>query len=144
MTPNYDEYTTPADISRALIYTSEYQMPSDAPSRMRSKHDQTPMCAVCEAPTTRSSALMIPARKGCPSSAWRFEYRGYLMAERWNHSGRTEYVCVDKDMQTEPGTNADVNGALFYLVEGRCLTGGGLPCGPYMHGWELTCVVCTK
>ena len=140
MVPIYEEYTPAADTLRGLLYSSEYQVHDDS-TRLRSKHDHAPVCAVCQAPKGTSSALMIPARNVCPSD-WRLEYKGYLMAEYWNHK-RTQYVCVDTDLEIEPGTGGDQNGALLYRVEARALTGGGLLFGPYVQGRELTCAVCT-
>ena len=139
--PIYDEYVAALDTYRALLYTSEYQTNS-GPQRMQSVIDHTPTCAVCRAPPGRTTKLMIPARNVCPSSEWRFEYAGYLMSNRYDFT-KSEFVCVDREMEAEPGTNGNENGALFYLTEARCLTGGGLPCGPYVNGYELTCAVCT-
>ena len=137
--PVYDEYTGAADDARARLFTSEYQgIPGDAAAVV----DHTPTCAVCRAPPGRTTKLMIPARNVCPSSEWRLEYAGYLMAERYTHK-RSEFICVDRAREVAPGTGGNVNGALLYSVEGRCLSGGGLPCDPYVNGRELTCVVCT-
>ena len=140
--PIYDEYVASADTSRALLYTSEYQT-HDGPQGHRAVADHTPTCAVCRAPPGRTTKLMIPARNVCPSSEWRLEYAGYLMSDYYSSHYRTEYVCMDREMEAEPGTGANVNGALFYFTEARCLAGGGLPCGPYVDGYELTCAVCT-
>ena len=141
--PIYDEYVDGSDNSRARLYTSEYQT-GGAPNRLQSRANHTPTCAVCEAPPTRRMSLMIPARNVCPSAAWRLEYKGYLMATKWDHKSPSQYICMDYDMEIAPGSSANVNGALLYMVESRCLAGGGLPCGPYVAGWELTCAVCTK
>ena len=51
------------------------------------------------------------------------------------------YICVDRDAEFIPSSSANANGALLYLVEGKC---GQLPCGPYVAGRELTLAVCTK
>ena len=40
-----------------------------------------------------------------------------------------------------PGSTSNVNGALFYFVQGTCT---GLPCPPYVNNRVITCVVCTK
>ena len=92
----------------------------------------------------RGSAMMIPAKRVCPSN-WTKEYSGYLMAERQDHHS-TEFVCVDRNPETRVNGAINENGALFYLVEGRCdhANGGNLPCAPYIDGAELTCVVCSK
>ena len=87
--------------------------------------------------------MTIPAKMNCPSD-WTKEYHGYLMADRYNHQSATEFVCVDRNPEIRVSSNAaDQNGVLFYPVEGRCNI-GNLPCGPYINGAELTCVVCSK
>ncbi|CAH1259295.1 Hypp2237 [Branchiostoma lanceolatum] len=96
-------------------------------------------CAVCRA-QIRTSTVMIPARTSCPND-WHMEYQGYLMSAHETHQGRTEFVCVDKNPDVAIGTYESKDGALFYLVEAQC---GSLPCGPYIAGREIACVVCTK
>ncbi|XP_064604145.1 uncharacterized protein LOC135469586 [Liolophura sinensis] len=95
-------------------------------------------CAVCYTPG-RPSHVMIPARLECPSG-WTLEYLGFLMAQHYTHY-KSEYVCVDQDPDTHPGTAANLNGNLLYVVEAKC---GALPCPNYVDGYEVTCVVCTK
>ena len=90
---------------------------------------------------------MIPAKISCPTD-WIIEYRGYLMAPKHEHK-RGEYICVDEQAESRPGSSSlNEDGALLWLVEGRCggRRGGygNLPCLPYIDGYELTCVVCTK
>ena len=65
------------------------------------------------------------------------------MAMRSDYTSTTEYVCVDEDAEAIPGTSQVAEGTLLFPVESRCVTGGGLPCGPYVDGYELTCAVCT-
>ena len=86
---------------------------------------------------------MIPGTNKCPSG-WTREYYGYLMTSHYNHAHPSEFVCVDVDVDAEvvPGSHKDTNGALLYVVEGNC--DHALPCKPHIHGYELTCVVCTK
>ncbi|XP_028402159.1 uncharacterized protein LOC114525141 isoform X1 [Dendronephthya gigantea] len=102
--------------------------------------DDNAPCAVCQA-KSRVSHMMIPARNVCPSG-WTMEYKGYLMAEHDYHKGRTQFICVDGDPEATHGSQADTNGALLYFVQGYC--NHALPCPPYVHGRELTCVVCTQ
>ena len=52
-----------------------------------------------------------------------------------------DFICVDEAPEGWLGSYADNNGAVMYTVEGIC---GSLPCPPYVNGWELTCVVCSK
>ncbi|XP_046846804.1 short-chain collagen C4-like, partial [Xenia sp. Carnegie-2017] len=88
---------------------------------------------------TGGSHMMIPSRIICPSE-WTMEYKGYLMAAHYSHK-RYEYICVEGKPEAMHGSHEDKNGALLYFVEGHC---GSLPCPPYFHGKELTCVVCTQ
>ncbi len=81
---------------------------------------------------------MIPAKAACPTS-WTREYYGYLMTEYKLTSGRSMFVCVDKDATSVPGTAANVNGVSMQHVEATC---NGLPCPPYNVEKEL--IVCTK
>ena len=123
----------------SYIYGTEYEV-SSQPNIFPSKvHDHDAPCAVCHA-ESRGSHVMIPARNVCPTG-WTLEYKGYLMAEHHGHKGRTQYICVDGEPSSTLGTHANLNGALLYFIEGVC---GSLPCGPYVGGYELTCVVCTK
>ncbi|XP_041477184.1 uncharacterized protein LOC121425233 isoform X2 [Lytechinus variegatus] len=137
--PIYDEHQSGG--TRGLLYSAEYQT-INAIGRLQGIHDHTPKCAVCRAPSGRSTKLMIPARNKCPSDEWRLEYSGYLMSDSFGHA-RTEFVCFDRDMEAVPGTAGNEDGALFYMVTATCVAGTGLRCGPYIDGQELTCAVCT-
>ena len=96
-------------------------------------------CALCYV-STRSVAVMIPAKTHCPTN-WTLEYTGYLMSEYHNHS-RTMYECVDKNPESVPGLNAaSPPKALFEPVEPYC---SGLSCPPYDAEKELTCALCTR
>ena len=63
------------------------------------------------------------------------------MAERYDHKNNAVYECVDKDVESIPGSVANTNGALFYHIQAAC---NGLLCPPYDKEKELACVVCTK
>ena len=130
-------YEKSASGGSTVIYGAEYQSSSYGiyPSSL---HDHDVPCAVCHV-TTRASQMMIPVRNVCPAG-WTREYKGYLMADHYNHH-RTMYTCMDENPDYTRGTHADLNGALFYFVEGVC---GSLPCKPYIAGKELTCAVCTR
>ena len=95
-------------------------------------------CAVCEV-QGRSKVLMIPAKKTCPAG-WTLEYEGLLASQQYDHKA-AEYVCVSSNPEPSHSGQANQNGGLIYVVEARC---GSLPCPPYVSGYELTCVVCTK
>ena len=127
----------------AQMFGSEYQFSNNQPFFSTINNNNNPLqnydvpCAMCLA-STRSSQIMIPARRECPAD-WTMEYRGYLVSNHYNHQ-KNEFICMDEAPDTI-GSTADNDGNLFYTVEAVC---GSLPCLPYASGWELTCVVCTK
>ncbi|KAH3825826.1 hypothetical protein DPMN_127709 [Dreissena polymorpha] len=61
---------------------------------------------------------MIPGRTSC-YNRWTKEYQGYLMAEDYQHHGKG-YGCMDRNAEALHSSFADLNGALFFNVEGRC------------------------
>ncbi|XP_065835020.1 short-chain collagen C4-like isoform X2 [Oscarella lobularis] len=136
--PVYNKYYTGSQ-SVAYMYNAEYQTHEWNPFFPRAYPDDDVPCAVCRV-KRKSTILHIPARNVCPSG-WRKEYDGYLMTERHNHAHTRDFLCVDKDAESVPGTRANINGALLYFVDGRC--GGYLKCGPYIHNADLSCAVCT-
>ena len=129
----------------AKLYRAEYEswhfenIFSKVNNGGRSLHNLDPLCVACFAPT-RSALIMIPAKRSCPAG-WTMEYRGYLVTELDGHNSNKDFVCLDEEPEAMPGSHQDFNGALFFAVEGKC---GSLPCPPYVEGWEITCVVCTK
>ena len=125
----------------SYIYGVEYEVDQYRGNKIlpSSLHNHDAVCAVCHS-EVRGSHVMIPARNVCPIG-WTLEYKGYLMAGRYSHAGRTQYICVDNNPTAAHGTHENKNGALLFPVEGVC---GSLPCGPYTDGYELTCAVCTK
>ena len=135
--PIYAKYQSGYQDDRSRMFGAEYQTFSFG-IYPNSLHDHDVPCAVCHV-TKRASQMMVPGRNICPSG-WTREYKGYLMAERHSHY-RTMYTCVDEAPDYKRGTRADLNGAVFYFVEGKC---GSLPCKPYIAGRELTCAVCTR
>ncbi|KAL9974648.1 hypothetical protein ACROYT_G011709 [Oculina patagonica] len=135
--PKYDKYQDGWQ-SRSYMYGTEYEVSSFNPFKHNLHNHEAP-CAVCYG-KSRATKLMIPARNDCPSG-WTEEYHGYLMAARSSHKHSTNFICVDSDAEFVPGSHADRDGALLYLVEGDC---GSLPCLPYVSSRELTCAVCTK
>ena len=115
------------------IYGTEYEYP------IVGKHDHGVPCAVCYV-TGRSAKQMIPALTTCPHG-WTREYFGYLMSGYSGHQGRSEYVCIDKDQKSRPGSARNQNGALLYHVRAICT---GIDCPPYNPHQALTCVMCSK
>ena len=134
--PEYLDVQPGLQAERARIYSTEYELFANN----RPLHNHEAPCAVCTV-QTRGRMLMVPAKRTCPGD-WTAEYRGYLMAERRDYK-RGEYICVDESAEPRPsGSSINQDGALLHRVEGRC-SPGNLPCGPYVDGYELTCVVCT-
>ncbi|XP_062504674.1 short-chain collagen C4-like [Corticium candelabrum] len=124
----------------SYIYGAEYEFDQEIYLFInRGLHDHDVPCAVCYA-ATKNTQFMLPAKNICPSG-WSRAYYGYLMAERYSHSGRSMYHCVDYNAEGTVGSSSDNDGNAFYPVEAVC---GSLPCPPYVHGRELTCSVCLK
>ncbi|XP_071817231.1 uncharacterized protein [Apostichopus japonicus] len=125
------------------LYGVEYETGS-SPLYPNLQNFEAP-CAVCLAPS-KSVALILPGRNQCPDNSqgrnWRLEYKGFIMSQHHSHP-RTMHVCVDGDAEGISRTHGDHNGALLYIVEATCATGGGIPCPPYTEGYEVTCAVCT-
>ena len=132
--PNYDEIETTDKNSYSRIYGTEYEGP------IKGVQDHGAPCALCYV-STRTSQIMIPATTTCPNG-WTREYYGYIMSES-NTSNRSpnEYVCVDKDQISLPGSAGNENGSLLYHVRATCT---GINCPPYKSDKSLTCAVCTK
>ena len=134
--PKYDKYSDSWEDGR--IYGTEYEVSSFNPFTNNLHNHEAP-CAVCYV-KSRCSEMMMPARNDCPTG-WTEEYHGYLMTAHYSHSSVRDFICVDGEAEYVPGSQADQNGALLYLVQGDC---GSLPSLPYVNGRELTCAVCTK
>ena len=135
--PNDPEYTLPfrdGVQGYSYVYGTEYEDPL-----VSERWQHNAPCAVCYLPTM-NTVIMIPAKTTCPSG-WTREYYGYLMAEYYNNR-RTMYECVDKDMESVPGTHNHHDGGHFFHVEARCTN--DVACPPYNDFKELNCVVCSK
>ena len=132
--PQYMSTSVPGSVS--YMYGAEYEGVNGI---FPGKHDHNVPCAVCYT-STKSVKLTIPARTSCPSS-WTREYKGYLMADYYNHKRNAVYECVDESAESVHGSQGSINGALFYFVRTTCT---GLPCPPYVVNRPITCVVCTK
>ena len=83
---------------------------------------------------------MLPAKTSCPES-WTREYYRYLMSGNIGDSGRSSFVCVDREYEPVPGSQEHRNAGHLYHVEAIC---GTMQCPPYVNYKELTCAVCTK
>ena len=106
----------------------------------RNVHNHDVPCVVCYV-SSRGTQLMMPARDDCPNG-WTEEYHGYLMTEHYGHTISRDFICVDSDPESVPGSYGSHDGALLYLVQPNC--GYFSTCPPYYEGRELTCAVCTK
>ncbi|CAH1252385.1 Hypp9268 [Branchiostoma lanceolatum] len=147
--PQYGSTIAGSQSNRDHLYGVEYETSDFDPSfRDVNQHDAP--CAVCRV-VNRGSSVMIPGWNSCPPG-WMREYGGYLMsAQLYTHTyasnshHRTQHICVDEQPETVYWTSSDgnTNSALLYFVEALCTAGGGIPCGPYEDGNELTCAVCT-
>jgi len=137
--PKYGNYKNGFQ-SSGRVFGTEYEVDS-VPNLFKKQnlHNHDAPCVVCYV-SSRGSMLMMPARNDCPTG-WTQEYHGYLMTEYYGHRKQRDFICVDEDAEYVPGSVANQNGALLYVVEGAC---GSLPCLPYVAGRELTCAVCTK
>ena len=128
------EYLSPTyKGNQAYLYGTEYE------SVILPKDDNVP-CAVCYN-SKKSAQVMIPARITCPDDTWTTEYFGYLMTARASHKSNKDYICVDKEPDSVPGSAGSSNGALLHHVTTTCT---GIPCEPYRPNVYVTCVVCTK
>ena len=137
--PKYDKYKKGRQIS-GKMWGTEYQVGEyNGDPFKRNLQDHDAPCVVCFV-KSRGSMLMMPARNDCPSG-WTEEYHGYLMTNYHSYSHSSDFVCVDGNPESVPGSHASKSGALLCPVEGVC---GSLPCLPYVDGRELTCAVCTK
>ena len=97
-------------------------------------------CVVCHT-DTKLSVLTVPAQYTCPNR-WSMEYNGYLMTEgEYSDRQRKSTLCVDKDAEAVPGSNANNDPSLVYLMKATC---DGLPCPPYNTNSVLPCAVCSK
>lgn len=137
MEPTFEKYADFKDTNQ-WIYGVEYKVSAFNPFS-RPLHNKDALCSVCWV-KSRGTKIMIPGRNICPVG-WTTEYRGYLMSEHYTHKGRTAAVCVDADAEGRSGSYEDKKGSLWYIIQVSC---GSLPCGPFVNGRELTCVVCTR
>jgi len=96
-------------------------------------------CAVCHI-QTRTQQILIPARDSCPAD-WTLEYWGYLVTSYSTHT-KVAYTCLDNAPESIDGSFADANSRYVYPVETVC--GASLPCPPYVAGFAIPCVVCSK
>ena len=135
--PDHMQYDSGVQ-GRSTIYGVEYRPHSSQP--LISSRGHNVPCALCYT-ATRDTIVMIPAKIYCPSK-WTVEYTGYLMTSNIANF-RSTHECIDKDPESVPGLNAEINEMSTLLhVEPVCT--GSFSCPPYDAGKELTCVVCSR
>ncbi len=135
--PNYPPQATTS--SQNWINGSEYETHWGA---LRRVANHNAPCVACHV-TTRSAQLMIPGTDQCPGG-WTLEYAGWLVSEHRGHSGRTMYVCLDKDAEVLQCEQSVSQGAEMHHTGVDCNGRFGIPCPPYVHQKDLACAVCTK
>ena len=62
------------------------------------------------------------------------------MSQHHSQKG-SDYICVADGMESLAGGSNNQDGGLLYVVEAVC---GSLKCPPYIEGYEIACVLCTK
>ncbi|XP_072174531.1 uncharacterized protein [Diadema setosum] len=138
--PEYSMVVGGRQDARSKIFGAEYRNGINF-GHQTNLHGHDVPCVSCLT-KGRQNILMVPGTASCPTN-WTKEYNGFVMAARHNLM-RTSYICVDHDAVERPGTSAeDAMSSTLFPVEGICGTGGGLPCRPYVDGYELQCVVCS-
>ena len=95
-------------------------------------------CAVCSV-STRTQALMIPAKTSCPAG-WTREYFGYLLAEGFLNR-RSTFMCTDVSHEGAPNAGGNTEANDMWQVEAQCSV---LTCPPYVAENEIQCVVCSR
>nr|KAG5701468.1 hypothetical protein BaRGS_000864 [Batillaria attramentaria] len=132
MSPVLSDHSIPGDWV-ARLYGAEYETHDDA------TQDKDPVCAVCR--SRRPTTVMVPGTNACPPG-WTVEYHGFLMSDRHGRTNSaSEFICVDSQLESRPGTNADLNGRVLFFTVTVC---GSLPCDPYVNNKVVTCAVCSK
>ena len=138
--PTWGDFNDASQTNSQYLKGAEYEATSRSTNLFgKTLYNHNVPCAVCRS-RRRVSAMMVPARQDCVPG-WHREYFGYLMSGRYNQAAASQFVCVDREPESVPGSVSDQNGKLFYFVEGIC---GSLPCPPYENNREITCSVCTK
>ena len=137
-TPQY--LSTAAAGEPARLHGVEYETFGSPSTPLRNVNDHNIPCAVCYT-DTKLAVLTIPAQYNCPAS-WNVEYNGYLMTEgEFSDRQRRDTICVDKNAEAIPGSEANSNPVVVYLMRATC---DGLPCPPYNSNMVLPCAVCSK
>ena len=138
-TPQYLSTDTTAT-HIAQLRRAEYETLGTSTTPLNNLLQANIPCAVCHT-DTKLSVLTVPAHYTCPNG-WSMEYNGYLMTEgEYSDRQHKSTLCVDKDAEAVPGSEAGTDPALIHLLRATC---DGLPCPPYNTNMVLPCAVCSK
>ena len=97
----------------AILRGVEYETWGTSSTPFRNLLEAEMPCTVCHT-DTKLSVLTVPAQYTCPNG-WSMEYNGYLMTEEESSDRqRKNTLCVDKDAEAVPGSQADNDPALVY------------------------------
>jgi len=137
--PTWDKFSNTHEGFRAQVYGTELDSWASAHIFDKDVINEDMPCVVCRSQLPTS--IMIPGRTNC-YQGWTQQYRGYLVSNIAG-AGRASYesICIDRDPDFLPHSQADDNQHVLYLMEAKC---GSLPCPPYVDNRELACVVCSK
>lgn len=116
----------------SAIYPAEYE------TGFLSSSNRNVPCAVCSV-STRTQALMIPAKTTCPPG-WTREYFGYLLAEGYLNR-RSTFICTDVSHEGVPSADGNTEANDLWQVEAQCSV---LSCPPYNPEGEIQCAVCSR
>merc|ERR1712134_230117 len=122
----------------ALLYGVEYENTG----AVDKNYQKDAACAVCQQKSSTRVPYVQWGRKSC-SNGHKLEYYGLIMANRYNHNSKSEYVCVDWDRAAHArSSNANHNGGLLYTTEMQTTGHSSGDEQQYGHDRELSCAVC--
>ncbi|KAJ8045206.1 Short-chain collagen C4 [Holothuria leucospilota] len=124
----------------ALLYGVEYESNLFTSQNI---HQSEAPCAVCLA-ANKETVLTIPGTNTClGSQGWTLEYQGYMMSSHYT-TFKSTFVCIDQNAEGIPRTTHNNNEPLLWVANAKCSAGGGgLPCPPYVDGYDVLCAVCS-
>ena len=123
-----------SDSQNGQLYSVEYEL--NVGVNLKRVYNTNAPCCLCK--TNFATTVMIPGRVTC-YPGWSLQYMGYLGAGQ-RHETATNYVCVDSNPESLPGSGGNDDEAIVHNVEIQC---GALPCPPYVNNRQLACVVCS-
>ncbi|EDQ84090.1 uncharacterized protein MONBRDRAFT_30605, partial [Monosiga brevicollis MX1] len=117
-------------------WSIKLQMQASHLISIRSMITRLAVGSVCQAPDTRTVSMVQYGRTTCPSG-WTQDYRGYIMASRYNMR-RTTWICIDETPDIY-GSKTSNDGGLLYFTEYHDTYPSS-----YTRYREMTCVRCSK